>query len=340
MNSWSLYGHDWAVEHLRRGLRNGRVRHAYLFTGAERIGKTTMALLFAMTLNCTSIARDESGSPLDPRPCGECSSCRRMVSGNHPDLIWAARESGSAWLKIEEVRAAAKQLALKPFEARYRIAIFPEFDRAQPRAQDALLKTLEEPPPRALLLLVTAAPEAILPTISSRSQVVRLRPLAVEEVRLALLERGADAPQAALLARLSAGRIGWALEALAQPDLLAQRAEALDILERLLALGRAGRFALAEGLSKDKPALAALLELWQSYWRDLLLMGSGADLGAAVVNIDRESALRQLASRLPRSAALAALQATQAMLRLLLTNANPRLGLEAMLLDYPHVEQA
>jgi len=207
--------HDWAVEHLRRGLRHGRVRHAYLITGPEAIGKEALARAFMMALNCTH-------ADSDWRPCGECRSCRLIGSGNHPDVIYAEHDANTGVyaehdantgaLKIEEVRTVCQKLALKPFESNYRIALFRDFDKARGPAQDALLKTLEEPPPQALLILLAPSVESLLPTIVSRSQVINLRPVALETVYGTLIQHKAvSSDQAELLAGLSSGRLGWAL---------------------------------------------------------------------------------------------------------------------------------
>lgn len=333
MNAWGLFGHDWAVEHLRKAMQSRRIRHAYLFTGVEQVGKRTLATAFAAALNCLNIQFDPSRSPLDPRPCGECASCRRIISGNHPDIIWAQHDPVSNRIKIEEIRAVVRQLALKPFEARYRIAIFTDFDQAQPLAQDALLKTLEEPAPRALMLLLTAQPAAVLPTITSRSQVVRLRAQSADTVRAALVASGADPDQADLLARLSAGRVGWALSAMHQPDTLDHRARALDLLDQVLASNRAARFRYAEDFAKDKPSLITLLSLWLSFWRDLVISFHNDHL--PLINVDRADRLAALRAALSPRHALRALDATQSALRSLDTNASLRLILEVMFLDYP-----
>jgi DNA polymerase-3 subunit delta' len=323
--NWNVFGHDWAVEHLRKSMAHGRIRHAYLIAGAESVGKETLARAFAMTLNCTNP---------DHQPCGECSSCKRIQSGNHPDMIYSERESETSNLKIEEIRGVMQKLALKPFEAKYRIAIFRDFDMAQPRAQDALLKTLEEPSPHAILILLTTALEAVLPTIISRSQVIHLRPAPVQVVYDVLRERHrVDDEAAALLARVSGGRIGWALRALNDPELLAQREQALNLLEEALSMNRAKRFDLANDLAKDKAALLALLELWQTYWRDALLIAEQS--GIQPTNIDRTRALEKLSERYPSETMLAALNATRSTLHVLNSNANTRLALEVMFLDYP-----
>ena len=325
--TWGVYGHEWAVEQLRRSIANERVRHAYLILGAESVGKETLARAFAMTLNCLN---DDAAE----RPCGECRVCKQIMSGNHADVMYSQNDPNTGALKIEEVRSLASKTALKPFDARYRVAIFRDFDHAQARAQDALLKTLEEPPPHALLILLAQSPEPVLPTITSRSQTLLLRPVLTHVIQQALVEKyHADEGQAALLAGLSGGRIGWAIRALEDESLLEQRSSALDVLEQALGKNRAGRFALAEELAKDKLALPPLLELWQSYWRDTLHLAAGSEV--AIANHDRADKLRRLAGMITQEDAVAALTATQTLMKTLDSNANVRLALEVMFLDYP-----
>lgn len=326
-SSWPVYGHEWAVEHLRKAILNGRVRHAYLIVGTESIGRETLARAFAMALNCT--AEDET-----LRPCGECRACKLIAGTNHPDMLYSDLDATTGSLKIEEVRAVTGKIALKPYEARYRIAIFRDFDRARPQAQDALLKTLEEPPPQALLLLIAPSTESLLPTITSRSQVIHLRPLPTQVIHESLVQhKGATPDQAELLARLSGGRLGWAIRALEDPSILDQRAAAFDLLENLLGMSRARRFEVAEDLSKDKLALYPLLELWQTYWRDVLLLTQGRSSQPA--NIDRQAAMEHLVTITSTDEALNALKATRTMLHNLPLNMNLRLALEVMFLDYP-----
>jgi DNA polymerase-3 subunit delta' len=331
-HNWPVYGHDWAVEHLRKGLAHSRIRHAYLITGPESVGKETLARAFAQTLNCTN--PDEAA-----RPCGECRSCKLIASGNHPDLLFSELDANTGALKIEEIRSVSQRLSLKPYEARYRIAILRDFDHARGQAQDALLKTLEEPPPQALLILLAPAAEVLLPTITSRSQMIPLRPIAADVVAAILIEhKGASPEQADLLAGLCGGRVGWAIRALEDPELLEQRERALSLLENLLDVTRAKRFDLADDLSKDKLGLYPLLELWQSYWRDVVLMCQNAPVQPA--NRDRRDQIERLSARLTPEEALGALEATRTMLRNLSMNLNLRLALEVMFLDYPGLRKA
>lgn len=328
---WGVYGHDWALGFLEKGLLNGRTRHAYLISGAANIGKNQLAHGFARTLNCT---HDE----MTMRPCGECRSCRWVLSGNHPDILYPNTDERSNMLKIDAIREVMKLIALKPYSSRYRIAIFNDFDRAQPRAQDALLKTLEEPPPHAVILLIASSLEAILPTIKSRCQSLPLKPASTAIVEGILLEKGASPEQATLIARLSSGRVGWALEALHNDGVLQEREDALNMLSEALRGNRASRFGVAEKLadvaSKDKDALRYLLEMWQSYWRDALLLKQESPVKPC--NTDKRIDLEQLVQRIELNDALKALNATRHLLYSTLnTNANMRMALEAMLLDYP-----
>lgn len=329
--NWMLYGHRWAVDFVRQSMAHGRTRHAYLITGTPQIGKSRLAHLFAMALNCES---DEIAA----RPCFACPSCKRLVSGNHPDLIYAENDPRSGAIKIASVREVIRLLALKPFASRYRVALFYDFDFALGPAQDALLKTLEEPPPSAVLIIVARAPQNLLSTITSRCQQIPLRPLPTEEVHAALLAEGADEAQADLLARLSSGRIGWALSALHQPELLQKRSENLDMLREIVEGSRALRFEKAQELDtlagKEKLVLREILETWQTYWRDLLLLALRSPIKPC--NVDRLVELQQLVQRIRPEEAEQALRATRTMIEEVLpTNASPRLALEVLFLDYP-----
>jgi DNA polymerase-3 subunit delta' len=298
------------------------MRHAYLLSGPARIGKTTLARAFAAALNCTG------ATP----PCGECRACKLIAKGGYPDVTLIEPEGGS--LKIDQIRALQQMLALRPYEGRYRVAILRRFHEAVPNAQDALLKTLEEPAPNVVLILTAEAEDRLLPTILSRCQTLHLRPLSIQDVRAAL-ERVCGAPPdaAQTLAQLSGGRIGWAIRACQDPAELQQREHALDSLETALTGSRRERFALVETLSLEKAPLADLLDFWQGYWRDALLIASGSR--AAITNYDRANGLRDLARLVGTDEVQRALEATRRALDLVRKNTNVRLALEVLMLDYP-----
>jgi len=324
-NPWNIVGHERAARSLRRAVETGSVSHAYLFTGPSGVGRTTMARALAAALLCQS--ERES-------PCGACRACHLVASLSHPDLHIVESEQPGSRLKIEQVRDLQRQLALTPVEGNWRVAILRRFEEATTSAANALLKTLEEPPPYVVLAVLASDASHLLPTIVSRCQQVSLSPLPVRVVRQALIKRwGADPDQAELLAHLSGGRLGWAVRTLKDDTALQRRAQRLDDLARLLTASTTERFRYAERIARDSDAVQETLDLWVGWWRDVLLLAAGAD--APLTNVDRQSVLRDHARRfgLERSAAM--VEALRSAADRLQRNANARLTLEVLMLDCP-----
>ncbi len=324
---WSVVGHEWAVALLRRSLAEGRVGHAYLITGSPHIGKTTLARVLAQALNCAHPEADE-------RPCGECRSCRLVSNNHHPDVQFIGPDG--VYLKIGQIRDVQRQVALSPLEGRRKVYILQDMERATVEAANALLKTLEEPPSHAVLILTASEAEALLPTIVSRCQVLPLRPLSRQAIEQALMERWQVSPeQALLLANLSGGRLGWAVEAAVQPSFLKRRAQRLDELQELMGQGRAERFIYADRLSRNAATLRETAALWLTWWRDLLLIAHGST--ATPTHQDRSAELHRWAAKLQPEQVLQVVEATRAAIRGLDSNANPRLTAEVLMLNLPTV---
>lgn len=323
--NWQLIGNRWAVDQLNLALNQGRFRHAYLISGPPQIGKTHMAIEMAMALNCTAS---------DNRPCGECRPCKLMAGRKHADLNIVEAERVGGTLKIEQIRELQHIVALRPYEARFRVVVIRRFHEAHPAASNALLKTLEEPPKNVVLIVLTDNLYATLPTILSRCQKYPLNTLSLEVIAEALQQRHVAQDRAELLAHLSGGRIGWAIQMAENEDLMQQRTAYIELLETLLRANRRERFRAVEDMGKDKSELAAMLQLWQAYWRDVFLLANGAG-DRWITNIDRLKAMKLLLAQYPAQRFQVALVATRQALEYLDHNVNARLALEAMLLDYP-----
>jgi DNA polymerase-3 subunit delta' len=343
--AWPVYGHTWASQYLQRALQPGgdaertvRLSHAYLFLGPPQVGKSTFARAFATALLCTSPAA----------PCHTCRHCRLMALNTHPDFrmlqptvkvdkeFVVDRQKGE--LRAEMAEQLIREVALRPMEGARKIFLIQDINLAHPSFANKILKTLEEPPPHVVLLVTARHRAEVLPTIVSRCQVIDLRPLDQSVVRDALQQGWQAAPaEADLLARLAAGRLGWAVDQLRHPERRAERDQQLATLWRLMAADRLDRLRFAAELAgqRDNQHLFSLLEVWTSWWRDVLLTQAGA--GEACSNVDALPRIgdhaRQLETRTVQHY-LATLKRIEGYLR---HTVNVRLALDVLLLKLPAV---
>ena len=332
-DNWNMLGHEWAVDMLHQHAARGDVRHAYLFCGPPGLGRRTLALRLAQALNCTR--------PISAGiPCGQCRDCKQIAAMQHPDMNVIEptdkelNPDPSGIIRVEQIRNLQKTFNLKPYQSKYRVALFLRFEKANDNAANALLKTLEEAPAHAILLLTADNPEQLLPTIVSRCEILRLRPLSVSAIEADLLERGVDEERARLLSHISGGRPGYARKLIDDITLLEKREERLDDLQTLLPAPRVAKFSYADKLSKDKDAMRQTLLIWLSYWRDVMLRVAQAE--TPLINIDRNMEIEFLAGRLDLSTARRVIGDLESTLEKMDRNVNSRLLAEVLLLDWPH----
>ncbi len=244
---------------LNRSLASGRIPHAYLFRGPDGVGKKLTALLTAARLNCLS--------PDGSSGCGACSSCKKLLSGNHPDVVVISPENGT--IKIDRIRELCRSLSYPPYESEMRIVIIEDVHTMTPQAANSLLKTLEEPPERNLLILTAESSRELLPTIVSRCQTVTFYGLSVADCVRVIERKGPEIgpEEARLLAEMAAGSPGTAL-ALQQKELVRHYLSIITLLETELSIDQDAVTPVLEtaarlaALKEDLPLMLGLLRIW------------------------------------------------------------------------------
>ena len=255
-----LAGHDHIVEILERTAKEGRPAHAYLFTGREGVGKKMAAVRFACMLNCAN--------PPDGPDC-TCPTCRRINSETHPDFTVERPERGM--IRIERVRLLQNSFKFAPAEARFKVAVIDDAHLMNRSAQNALLKTLEEPPPARVMVLVTSKPFLLLSTVRSRCRRMRFGPIPLESLAGILEERmGMRPDKARALAALSGGSVSRALE-MDSANVVPLRKQIVAALTDPGSLGIAGVLELSAAISADRKKTVDAIEIATSWVRDLLV---------------------------------------------------------------------
>jgi DNA polymerase-3 subunit delta' len=301
-----------------------------------------------MALNCSTrggrgygegTPSDQESHP-DPAACGRCRSCRKISSGNHPDIL-RLKPSGT-YIRIDQIRELCRVLAMKPYEAEYRIAMILDAHLLNPEAGNALLKMLEEPPDRTILVLTATATADMLPTIVSRCRRIRFNPIPAHLLARELVEtQGMDAHGAHALAVLSGGSLSKAGE-LSRTNWIQRRQWLLDNFDALAPRDRNPRdtvrlMAMASTLYPDKTSALDLLELLKTIYRDLLIYNYRPD---RLLNPDASEMIAGAAGRMEEEDIMAAVKAVDATMDRIRWNANPRLALETLFLTlakYPEM---
>jgi DNA polymerase-3 subunit delta' len=319
----AIVGHAPIVALLRQAVARGRVPQSLLFAGPEGVGKRAVAVALAQAVNCP-VRRQRQGDDA----CGRCPACVRIARGHHTDVTVIDR-GDEASIRIDALRRSLLEVVgYRPFEGERRVFIIDPADDVGQHGQDALLKTLEEPPSAAILILLSVYPDVLLPTIQSRCRRLRFGPLAEADVARLLVEHEKiDPARARALAAVSGGSVAGALQHTG--DLAGDRRAALTLLTAARGRDVTARLRAATALAKnetdrrDRDALGARLAIAGSLLRDLGVLAAGS--GAALANADLDADLRSLASGFPLPRVTGAYAATVEALAALGRNAGPKI---------------
>jgi DNA polymerase-3 subunit delta' len=319
VNDWGIVGHDWAVRRLQGAIAAGALAQSHLFVGPTGVGKAALARAAAREV------------------LGQDARARALVDqGKHPDLTWVAPDGDT--IKVEQIRELLHTLTLAPVESRHRVAVIDQAHLITDSGKNAILKTLEEPNPSVVIILIAPGVETVLPTIASRCQILNLRPAPVHEVEAALLARGVAADRAAFLAGLSRGRVGWAFRAAEDDALLETRRRHLDDLCGLLSANRTERLAYAEKVSRaEADEIDGMLDDWLLLWRDVVRVAGATTTGGRVLNEDYRPDIVRLAEALDAAQASTVVRAISQTRLNIDRNVNARLALDVLLLKMPRL---
>lgn len=339
LTGWRFCGNRQAVDKLRSAAACRTPRHAFLIAGVPSLGKSTLARRFAQALLCEQA--------VDGNPCFECANCRRVLRDVHPDVSLFSlerqaaagneRSSKAATLTIETARTITAHAPLRPLNGNWRFVVVEDAGLLLPDAQEALLKTVEEPPSFLVLLMVTDDLEAMLPTIRSRCELIELGAAPIKEIEEFLRESGVEPDVAEAASAFSSGAPGWAIRASEDPGLIEETAATVDQaagwiestdFERI-----ATAFALSDALAKQRAEVFSVLDACAGLWRDSMLVKSGNS--DRIVFRAHADLTTRLAGSHDISQLLGALSAVWTCLDDLRINVRPRLALESMVLSWP-----
>ena len=265
-----IVGHEQIKEHMQAAIRDKKPFHAYLFQGEEGVGKEALARTFAAGLQCQSESAD--------KPCKECVSCRPMESGNQPDVIWVTREKAS--LGVDEIREQlCNTMDIKPFSSPYKIYLVPEAEKMTEAAQNALLKTIEEPPEYGIVILMTSNISALLPTIQSRCLTMEFRPLSTAVVESYVKEH-CQVPdyQARASAAFAQGNLGKAMRYAKSEDFIERKDHIISLLRHVEQMDLSEMLAVIKDLGTRKDEVRDYIDLMVLWYRDVLLFKATKDI--------------------------------------------------------------
>lgn len=321
MRSSNIIGQSLLLDRLENMVSSGRVAHAYLLTGPKGIGKTTIGETFARMLFCTSSAR---------RPCGVCQSCIQFMSGNHPDFIQLIPKGKS--IKIDDIRNLRRDIVIKPYQGSRKVYMIDDAHIMTMHAQNALLKTLEEPPSYATIILGADNINVLLPTIISRCQVIPIKRLPSNAIHKILLERGLSSDEASVFARMSEGLPGRGIALSLDEDFKTLREDVINYLDNLFSMKEWEVLGNTALFMDNREHIETILDILVVFMRDVLIYSETGD-DSLIINRDKMSNINLYLNLFTKGQIRTIIENIETGRKMLKDNANYQLTIENMLLS-------
>lgn len=320
----TIVGQEQMKEQLKNGIRAGKVSHAYIINGEKSSGKEYIAKVFAQTLQC------ERGGE---EPCEECHSCKQAQTNNQPDIIRVTHEKPNT-ISVDDIRAQINNdVAIKPYSSKYKIYIVNEAEKMTAQAQNAILKTLEEPPEYAIIMLLTSNVNSLLPTILSRCVVLNMKPVADEKMKKFLMEE-MKVPdyKAEVCVAFARGNVGKAKALATSEDFENVKNEALSLIKYIHEMELSEIIAAIKKITEYKLEITDYLDILAIWYRDVLLFKATADANHLVFR-EEIGALRKNAANATYEGIETVIKALETAKRRLDANVNFDLTMELLMLS-------
>lgn len=327
-----ILGNEMIKEYFERTLANGQISHAYILTGEAGMGRKTLARAFAMTLLCeNNKVGAEASEGTRGEPCGKCHSCIQFLSDNHPDVIYVTHEKEG--ISVNDVREQINgTVQIKPYSSPYKIYIVDDAEKMTVQAQNALLKTLEEPPAYVVILLLTTRSDSFLPTILSRCITLKLKPLYDEVIRDYLMERlHVEKSEADICTAFARGNLGKAIALSSSEEFARMRRSVMSLLKNIHTMDIAQMMEVLKQWKEDKLDIEECLDFMQLWYRDVLMFKATQDTAGFIFK-EEYKYIRETAAKSSFHGIEEILDAMEKAKQRLDANVNYELTMELMLL--------
>lgn len=294
----NILGHEQLITHLQNAIALDKVSHAYIINGADKSGKMMLAEAFAQTLQCEKLADTIVSAAADTKvvePCMECRSCKQALSKNQPDIIYVTHEKPNT-ISVDDIRTQVNNdIVIKPYSSRYKIYILDEAEKMNVQAQNALLKTMEEPPAYAILILLTTNADMLLPTILSRCVTLHIKAVADEKIKKFLMSRYQIPDyQAEVCIAFAQGNVGKAIQLASSDNFNELKASALQLIKRLKDIDIYEMGEAVKQIAEYKLTINDYFDLMMVWYRDVLFFKATGDVNGLifkdeVYNIKRQA---------------------------------------------------